>query len=955
MLRPSLRRLSFFLPLLCPTLTLALLFSQPAWAQATTQNAPPTRKAPPPAVDQQQFISYWTTETGWGTQLELRNNQATGVLAVTPVLRATDGSETDLASVTVQPQDVQTLDVEAAVGTSAPQLIGAYGSVLLRYRASSFSALYAVAMVHGIGHSVALHIDGIGEDQSGITGGREGVWWLPNATASDYLILGNQGKTALPLTLTLFDASGKSAAQNLTLPPAAMNRLSVRQLLKSQGLSGSYGGIQLSAASHAGSLNTLHVVFDENVGFSAFLKMFDYDPRAKLSERDYAASGTWTLRAPMLALSTPDPALAFPFGTRLRPQLLIRNTTAKPIDASLRFTWRHEDVGGKAAGPQLRLLPYETRRIDVAALQDGTTLPKDANWAVVILTSNAVPDELMAVAVSYDQELKYGAQTPFSDQLAFHWAGSQWEYDPHHDSVITVGNGGTKPTTAGLTIVYNQGTQKYELEQTLQPDEQMWIDVGKLIREHVADKNGKTLPQDLTFGSYDIRDLGNKGIGALFEGKIMYDTTYGHVTYGCGVCCAYQPPALWWDPLGIAFQGTSGNGVNAYDTCSNSEEDITYLFNGHWSTANSSIATVNAYGTHTGQGLGPTTTSTWASIQQWRPHSFNCPIGVVRPGGGDNVTPQIHQGSCSGTDITGTTQSVVIGQQIALCATYNLPSGVSVTQQSWSPDSNSTIVGGYNPSTASATIVTAQTNGQSTTFYWVTPGTSVLSFNVVLSNSTAASATTTYNISGPNPSMPAITLPTNGQLNTDTLTGCSADPGGQYLVFGNLTGAVPQCSNPPSATGTAGIQFTPPTTQSPPGTFFFVQLVDTDTVTYSASGSSRTCTSTPGLDLLYPYQNKRGQLVNDAPALELLSTSTMESRSFAATMYLMWQSSTSGSIPAPLGYVDWNFSGSASEPQLNSTWGPATGSGSAGSFVTATSPTFYPTWQGVSVPQSSCH
>lgn len=121
------------------------------------------------------------------------------------------------------------------------------------------------------------------------------------------------------------------------------------------------------------------------------------------------------------------------------------------------------------------------------------------------------------------------------------------------------------------------------------------------------------------------------------------------------------------------------------------------MFNGNWSTANSSIATVDAYGTHSGQGLGSTTTSTWASIQQWRPHSFSCPITVVRPGGGDNVTPQIHQGSCSGTDITGTTQSVVIGQQIALCATYNLPSGVSITQQSWYPDSGSTIVGGYSP------------------------------------------------------------------------------------------------------------------------------------------------------------------------------------------------------------------------------------------------------------------
>src|ERR1700732_5156107 len=35
---------------------------------------------------------------------------------------------------------------------------------------------------------------------------------------------------------------------------------------------------------------------------------------------------------------------------------------------------------------------------------------------------------------------------------------------------------GTKPTQAAFTIFYNQGTQRYDLEQTLQPDEQMWID-----------------------------------------------------------------------------------------------------------------------------------------------------------------------------------------------------------------------------------------------------------------------------------------------------------------------------------------------------------------------------------------------------------------------------------------------------------------------------------------------
>jgi len=100
----------------------------------------------------------------------------------------------------------------------------------------------------------------------------------------------------------------------------------------------------------------------------------------------------------------------------------------------------------------------------------------------------------MAVAASYDTTLRYGAQTPFSDQLTFQVGRRHVGNDPYHNSIITAGNGGTKPTQAAFTILYNQGTEKYELEQTLQPDEQMWIDVGRLIREHVADKDGRHFP-----------------------------------------------------------------------------------------------------------------------------------------------------------------------------------------------------------------------------------------------------------------------------------------------------------------------------------------------------------------------------------------------------------------------------------------------------------------------------
>jgi hypothetical protein len=619
-------------------LLLVLLPAQLAAAQSSPPvSKPPTPPPPPAATDQQQFLSYWTTETGWRTELQLRNNQVGQNLTVTPVFRTPDGTETPLLPILIQPQEVKAVDVATAIGNSAPQLIGTYGSVSLRYHTAGQAALYAVSMVMGVGHSIAFHIDATGEDDTETTGSREGIWWLPNGTANDYLVLANHGQSPLQLSLSFFDSGGKASIQNLTLPPRGMNRLSVRQLVAAAGLAGSYGGIKVSATTNAGSLNTLHVLFDQTAGFSAVMKMFYYDPRTQMKERDYAKTGQWTLRAPMLALSSPDPALAFPVGTILQPQLFVRNTTAKPINASLSFNWRSDTTSGKSPGPALQLNPYETRRIDVAALQDGKTLPRNAQWTSVILATSGLPDEVMAVAASYDQTLKYGAQTPFSDQLSHHWAGGQWQYDPYHNSIITAGNGGTKATQAAFTIFYNQGTQKYQLEQTLQPGQQMWMDLGKLIRESTPDKTGKTLPRDLASGSYEFRDLTNTGIGTLFEGKVIYDKTYGHVIYGCATCCGYNAAELYFNPIFVLLPGPPvDDGVWGWSVCDQQYEDVSTDFWDNWGSVNTSIVTFDSYGAHTGQSIGSTTTDTFGYLESTA-HYPICPAKEFSPGGGANV------------------------------------------------------------------------------------------------------------------------------------------------------------------------------------------------------------------------------------------------------------------------------------------------------------------------------
>ncbi len=238
-----------------------------------------------------------------------------------------------------------------------------------------------------------------------------------------------------------------------------------------------------------------------------------------------------------------------------------------------------------------------------------------------------------------------------------------------HDSILTAGNGGTKPVQALLTLYYNQGQGQYQMRQTLAPSGQMWVDVGDLIREHIPDVNGNFLPTGVTQGSYDLRELGT-GIGTLYEGKVVYDKTYGEATYGCMVCCGYKLMELEYNPLGIPVTFQEDQSVLAWDTCSGSWVDITGDFYNTWSTTDPSIATVDASGTHTGVAPGSTITYTGPVDEQMQVKVGDCPIAPEGPDGNDNVfTASL---SCSPSSVTR-------GSSVTCTATAQVPSGATPT------------------------------------------------------------------------------------------------------------------------------------------------------------------------------------------------------------------------------------------------------------------------------------
>ena len=563
--------------------------------------------------DFEQFGVYWTEEPGWHTDLQLRNNLAAQELVVTPALRSADGTESKLAPVTIQPGDVVTVPLHEAMMKASLQFAGTYGSVVLRYRAPVGGALQSTAMIHLDGRPIAFHVDAYGQPEGWVAGSREGIWWLPRETATDYLVLTNTGDKPLHTTLILRDSDGRSAQQRVPLAARQTTRLSVRSLLAKSHLGGLYGGITVEVAKGAAYLDTLHVIFDEVAGSSLVMKMFDQDPRVSLKERAWGGLKDWTIRAPMLALTHPDPALGFPRDTTLHPQVFVRNTTPRAQMAQVHFNWRSATSSGRTRGILLSLKPYQTQLIDVAALQAQKRLPPEVQWASVFIGIPGVqPDQILAVATSYDKTGRYGAQTPFSDQLSAHWEGDKWQVDDTHNSIITVGNGGSKPARAKLTLFYNHGQDRYEIEQLLASEEQMWIDVGQLARTQTPDKNGHVLPPGDAFGAYRLEEPGHTGIGNLFEGKLTVDKTYGEAVYGCMTCCNPGVGYMLFNPLGVPVSGDAFQGVWGIDACTGYQVDMTGWYS-RWWTDNTAIATATMNDMR-GVAAGSTHHHAWGAI-----------------------------------------------------------------------------------------------------------------------------------------------------------------------------------------------------------------------------------------------------------------------------------------------------------------------------------------------------
>jgi len=661
------------------------LFLPLAFLAASIANA-----AQPEIKSQEVFAPYWTSEPGWDTELQLKNNLAAGSLTVTPVLRLSSSQEIVLDPVSIDANDTTHVWVNLGLLKQSPDRLGqpgSYGSVVFRFAAANARNLYAVSIpqLHGTSIEFLSEAQPVPDfallPRAAGSGSQEGIWTQPGAHENDLLIVSDSSEKPLTAKLWLSDAAGKRWSENLNLAAHQTRRIDFRELLLASHLSGSYGGIGIEVPAYAGALHAIHIVYDEQTQTARLLKMVSRDPAATLAERiPRRDHRPWTAWATMVPLQNPDAILGLPPGTKLQPTVFVRNVTAKPIAVSLALTWHGEAEGsdGSAKFGDVQLAAYETRQIPAPSGQKSG-IPETAAWATINLSSPSSPDDVVAFASSHDETGRYGTDVAFTDAIGSHFVGGEWRADATHDAMMAVINTGAVVSKARVTLRYDKGEKKYEMERALQSGEQMWIRLGDLIQRRVPDTNGNALPPNMEHASFEVEDL-NRHSGSLLVSTASVDNSWGrHLRHETAECCGINVPARFspsffdvppddlWNPFLTV----------ANDACTGGQDEIDML--NFWTT-NPSIAQMTSSGVK-GLAVG-STTGEGESEFLWVGAGNNCVLKQVTPTAPIDVGIKITAINPDLIMIGSTSQQIEIdGYGFGSSPVVHLPPGFTKTGQ----------------------------------------------------------------------------------------------------------------------------------------------------------------------------------------------------------------------------------------------------------------------------------
>ena len=256
------------------------------------------------------------------------------------------------------------------------------------------------------------------------------------------------------------------------------------------------------------------------------------------------------------------------------------------------------------------------------------------------------------------------------------------------------------------------------------PGDQMWVNLGQLVRERVADRSGSFLPTDVSAVTYDLQDL-TPGGHNLMANDLAVNSATGQAVPDCPPCCGVPEYSLIFapDPILLIIDGVDYPGIEGTNACTEGTVNLSADFS-IWDSDDASIAVLSK---EKAQGVGVGSTSGYAQgdVQIWG-GECGCSYEYVQPTVPMNVRPVISGPNTvwyfNGFSPSGYATSIQLTSSGGSNTTWNITGGANKISLSATTGSSTTITssGSAFSSAVGDISVTATASGQTSAPFPIT-------------------------------------------------------------------------------------------------------------------------------------------------------------------------------------------------------------------------------------------
>lgn len=586
-------------------LSIALIFTTPTLpterkvspSQRATKSKSARLNSKPP-VPYELFCPLWRTDHTFEATIRIKNELVIAPMTVVPVLFMADGTEYDLAPLTIDSADVGFVSINDALQQAPAPIqphVSQFGSAALRFiygwnsvsgsiqsidrpRSLIHQYPFVRSMPMGASHQVL-----------------EGLWWKHDPGVDGFVALSNTTGTSIEVRIGLSDSRGMDGpGEHFTVAAHGTQQVQFSQLDPAQWRD-ERGGVTISWEGEANALTVAGGLENPGEGFSAPV-VFRPSHLGNHSDTliSYASVG--------MMVGSPDPMMSFPSGTKFTPYAVLRNGDSNPllVHPELYYLQGMTTIPLPVKG--FTLMPRQVISLDVISLLEASSVKNYSGIVHLQFSYQGNPEALMIATGSVDQTGNYvfdvsakGINQDRGKRISF------WENRAGTDTMFTLWNPNPSPQNLLATLYFHGGT--YKLSVHLDANGTSMFNISELAMAQKPDTDGHLLPRDAKVGSALVTDAKDR----LNRVKIVVSVgTFNVQTATCGETCtgcddiqeADFDQSGDVDSLGELEQWTA--------TCTFGDggiEDCTdYLYN--WTSSNTSVATVTDYGEVSAVGEG---------------------------------------------------------------------------------------------------------------------------------------------------------------------------------------------------------------------------------------------------------------------------------------------------------------------------------------------------------------